>query len=420
MLQRFKAMSSWHRETTIAGGLVNRGGVRRRTVALPRFATAQRRGVVTVLTALLLVAIMGVAGLLLSSAALQLARAELQMATDAAARSAVIQLEATQSVDASRATAQDIAARFRVAGNSFALKTGEVAFGQTTRKTNGRYTFTKDASPMNSVRVQGRKTKSSLAGPVNLPFGGFVGHPNSEVSITSIAARLDYDLCLVLDRSGSMAWDLSQDRFSYPASIAHRPLIEKYFSPPEAVGSRWSVLSDCIDEFLGILATREVPAKVGLVTFASDYEFGQFQSVRVTTESDFTVNFNALMTQTQNIGTHPLIGGTDIAAGLEQARVLLTTSSEARPKTAHPAVVLFSDGIFNEGIDPVSQAASMYQSHGIVIHSVTFGAELPARQTMDQVAEVAGRGMSLHADTAAELLNSFRAIANSLPVMVTK
>jgi hypothetical protein len=39
---------------------------------------------------------------------------------------------------------------------------------------------------------------------------------------------------------------------------------------------------------------------------------------------------------------------------------------------------------------------------------------------MDTIAEVAGNGFSLHADTADELIESFRMIANSLPVLITE
>jgi hypothetical protein len=51
---------------------------------------------------------------------------------------------------------------------------------------------------------------------------------------------------------------------------------------------------------------------------------------------------------------------------------------------------------------------------------VTFGADANGRTTMDSVALNAGRGLSLHADTAAELLDSFRQLANSIPVIMTK
>ena len=79
-----------------------------------------------------------------------------------------------------------------------------------------------------------------------------------------------------------------------------------------------------------------------------------------------------------------------------------------------------SDGIFNQGSDPVQLAKIQHNTYGIVIHSVTFGADASGRATMDSVALNAGRGLSLHADTAAALLDSFRQIANSIPVIMTK
>ena len=140
----------------------------------------------------------------------------------------------------------------------------------------------------------------------------------------------------------------------------------------------------------------------------------------MTLDSDFTDQFPAIEGSIAAIGQKPVIGATDIAAGLLQAENSLLTSSQACAQTSQPVVVLFSDGIFNEGDDPVGIAQTMNSAAGIVIHSVTFGTEAQARQTMDDVANVAGNGLSLHADSADELIASFEQIANSIPVIVIK
>jgi hypothetical protein len=217
-----------------------------------------------------------------------------------------------------------------------------------------------------------------------------------------------------------MGWDLSKNLFSYPASKATRPLVENYFSLPDPTESRWGVLASCVNEFLDVLSNRNVSARVGLVTFASDYQFGSYSSQKVTTDADLSGAYTTIRTAINTIGQKPCIGATDIGAGLQQAQVVLTTSANARPKTAQPTIVLFSDGIFNQGTDPVQLAQTLHNTYGIVIHSVTFGADANGRTTMDSVALNAGRGLSLHADTAAELLDSFRQLANSIPVIMTK
>lgn len=381
---------------------------------------ADRRGAITVLTAFVLVAMLAVAGLLLSLSQLELARAELQLATDATVRSAVISMVVTQSESVARAAARDIASRHRVAGSQFMISDSDVVFGTSELQPSGAWTFSHDGSVINAAQIHGMKTASSAAGSVDLPFGGFIGFDHADTTTSAVATQLDYDIVLVLDRSGSMGWDMSQFKFSYPVAVAHRPLLENYFSPPDATGSRWAILSQAVTQFLTELSSREVPARVGLVTFASDYEFGLYVSERVTVNADLTSSHSVISTSIKSIGKIPVIGGTDIGAGLSKARELLMTSPAARPKTAFPIIVLFSDGIFTEGDDPLAIARSLYNDNGIVVHSVTFGADADARITMDEVANLAGKGLSIHADNQVELVNGFREIANSIPVILTE
>lgn len=379
-----------------------------------------RRGAIAVFTAFVLVALVAIAGLFLSLSYIELTRTELQAATDAAARSAVVRLVAEQSETQGRAAAVEIAATYRVGGVPFAIDGSQVQIGNASRGFGGGFTFAPGVSPLNAVRVTGLKSAASPAGEVELPFGNFVGRSTHSLDTMATAMRLDYDVCLVLDRSGSMAWDLTDAQFSYPGEYGQRPILENYFSPPHATQSRWAVLASAVGELVDIFQQRDVSAKVGLVTFASDYQFGKFRSQRVTRDQDLTESMNDVTNRIQVIGQSPVVGATDITAGLLEAESMLTTSPEARLRTGQPIIVLFSDGMFTEGADPVVTAAELYQSHQIVIHSVTFGADEAARDTMDRVANVAGHGLSLHANTAAELVDSFRTIAEAIPVLITE
>ncbi len=394
-----------------------------------RPARESRRGAIVVLTAFVLIAVLSVAGFLMSLSYAELANAELQAATDAAARSAIVKMVVTQSQDEARAAALDIASRHRVSGQPLLIDGLDVDFGNSQRQADGTFNFQPNQSPFNAASVSGRKTADSAAGAVDLPFGSFIGQKTFETQRAASAMRLDYDIVLVLDRSGSMAWDLSEFRFSYPANRLTRPLLENYFSPPSpfaliddanSLPSRWKVLADSVDGFLQVLVDRNVSARVALVTFASDYQFGLYSSVTVTTNSDFSENYSLIQTAMTLVGQIPLIGDTNISAGLQQGQTLLTTSPLARPKTAQPIVVLFSDGIYTEGGDPVPVAQSMNAATGTIIHCVSFGGEAAAQQTMDDIANAGGKGLSLHADTAAELVSSFEKIANSIPVIVIK
>ncbi|MBA4030317.1 MAG: hypothetical protein C0478_05410 [Planctomyces sp.] len=379
-----------------------------------------RRGAIAVLAAFVMVAILALAGFFLSLSYIELTRAELRAATDAAARSAVIRLVETQSTTQGRDAAKTIAGKFEVGGKQLLLTNSDIEFGRSSRQANGTYSFTNNGTPTNAARVFGRKTSASASGTVDLPFGGFVGAPEYSTQLSAVAMRLDYDIVIVLDRSGSMGWDLSGVEYEYPEAIRQRPFVENYFSPPDPTGSRWAILSASVNDFLTILNQRQVAARVGLVTYAGNYTFGKYSSVTVKTESDLTSDFTTITSKLNAIGQVPLIGATDIGAGLTAAQTILTTSSQARLKTGQPIIVVFSDGMFNQGVEPLGLATSAYNQSATIIHSVTFGATATGRSTMNAVTAAAGKGLSLHANTAAELTQSFKSIANAIPIVVTE
>ncbi len=74
------------------------------------------------------------------------------------------------------------------------------------------YAFTSGGTPTNSVQ---------LTGTVNPPLFITTFLPISKFTTTqvSVATRVCYDICLVLDRSASMAFDLEPKRVHHPASI---------------------------------------------------------------------------------------------------------------------------------------------------------------------------------------------------------
>ncbi len=400
--------------------------IRIRELRFPPLPKSRRRGAIAVLTAFVLVAVLAVAGFLMCLSYAELANTELQVATDAAARSAVIQLVITQSEDDARAAAVQIAGLHRVGGQSLSLDTSDVVFGKAQLQLDNTYSFQGNQTPLNAAQVSGRKMNGSPSGAVTLPLGVFIGQDTYQTQRAGTAMRMDYDIVLVLDRSASMAWDLSGVARQYPEDIADYLYQINYFSPPDPNGSRWAALSTAVNQFTQVLTSRNVSARLALVTFAGDFpppelgSTGNYTAQRVTLDSDFTPDFSGITSAITAIGQAPLLGATDITAGLQEAQTLLTSSPQARPKTAQPIVVLFSDGRYTEGADPVEIAQTMNTATGTLIHTVTFGTDASNIQDMKDVAQVAGKGLSFNANTAEELDSSFRQIADSIPVIVIK
>ena len=106
-----------------------------------------------------------------------------------------------------------------------------------TRQSNGSWDFVAGAMPYNAVRVNAERIKGSTAGPVRLLVGGMLGVHTFEPSHVATASQVDQDVVLVLDRSGSMAWDMSGVDWKYPAPLTYPAA---YCLPPHATLSRWA------------------------------------------------------------------------------------------------------------------------------------------------------------------------------------
>ncbi|MEM1063479.1 MAG: pilus assembly protein TadG-related protein, partial [Planctomycetota bacterium] len=162
-----------------------------------------------VLVALLIPVVAVLAAFAVDLAWIQLARTELRTATDAAARAGGKALSLYQDVDVARDLAIEIAARNEVTGRGLSLRPDEIEFGSgVLNRTTGRFEFTPGVARPNSVRVVGNRTGASTDGPVGLFFGQLIGLPTVDTSQVAVSTVLDRDICIVIDRSGSMGLDI--------------------------------------------------------------------------------------------------------------------------------------------------------------------------------------------------------------------
>jgi hypothetical protein len=335
-----------------------------------------------VLVALILPLYLIAAAIAINLAYMQLARAELRIATDASARAAGRTLSLTQSIDDARTAAHDAASRNLVAGQPLQLASTDIEFGINTRPDEtSPWSFAANGGvgPVNAVRVLGRKTAPSPSGAVPLFFTQVLGKEIYEPSLDSVAMQVDRDIALVVDRSGSMGGLIDIDT------------------------NKWDALVVAVDRFLASLVMTVPEERVALVWFND----------QVGSAVDLTNDYTAIRTAMDTLGPG---GSTAIGLGLEEGVATILNPLTARP-FALKTVVVMTDGIHNTGEAPDLVATREVDSHNLLIHSITFGDG--ADQTrMQAVAEIGG-GRHWHAVDQAELEASYVEIASDIPTILT-
>lgn len=371
----------------------------------------QRRGAMIVLMVFCFTITIAFAAVAVNTSFLRLARVEMKSVTDLAAKSGATYLGNSQNTTAPTTRINNVFTWNRpqfdsTLGRPDYLST-EITYGHAEVDEDGAITFTEDGTPENAVKVSASYPAMFNGSNVPVPFF-FTANPS--ISATSIAMRTDNDVCFVLDRSGSMAWDMSNEEFSYPAGGSE---LQNYYTPPHATDSRWAALRTAVEDFV-LTCEEDVPGEVriGLVSFSSEFTFGVYESERGTVHEKITRDRRAkILPAVDAIGAEPLIGDTDIGYGLSLVPSAYQ-GSQARKKTGFKTVVLFSDGVNNEGNDPVSEAATL-SAQGYTIHTVSFSDQ--ADQAMMLSIANAGGGSHYHASSADELREAFKEIARSLP-----
>lgn len=376
-----------------------------------------------VLSAVMLAMLSIIAALCMNAAYVELAKSEMRLATDASAKAASIILGLTGDETQAQTRAKQVCQKHYVAGERLQIRNVDVDFGRAIMNNNGTYTFVENQTPKNAVKVHASFVRRA-GGTAALPaLGQFLGREDFTLSQDSIAARIDNDICLVVDRSGSMAWDTTGEPYSYPGDLHGKSHIQNYFLPPHATGSRWAALNTSVNMFLDILEQNPRQPRVSLVSYSSNFAFGQFESTVSSIDQPLTANFSAIRASMTFIGSKPVMGNTNIAAGLRDGINTLAAEATSRPNSAHN-VVLFTDGVMTQGDDPVALAA-LALTQNIKVHTITFGEEtalvgedgLSGRERMAAVA-AAGGGTYYHAPDAATLNAIFAELAETLPAML--
>lgn len=379
-----------------------------------------RRGSILVLAGAAFFALVALAGLSINVAYMELVRSEQRLVTDAAAKGALVVLGQSQSPTQAKTAAKTLAALHRVAGRPVILDDSDIQIGTSAGNPNGTYSFNETSSTSsvvtNSVRVRSDLSKMAGGGVPTVMLPQLMGVTTFTSDQSAVSTRIDMDVCLVVDRSGSMAWSLGSTAFAYPGDLAGKSPIQNYFQLAHPTLSRWASLKSSVDIFNGVLNEAPIKTRVALASYSSNFTFGIWTSVVASIDQPLTTNYSSITNRMTSIATQPLIGNTNIAAGLREGVNALTDPSLMRV-TSCKAIVLLTDGILTQGDDPVALATTAREMN-IRIHTIAFSAQADVA-LMRQVAQ-AGGGQCYVAPDAASLEATFRTIAATLPNMLTE
>jgi Flp pilus assembly protein TadG len=379
---------------------------------MKRFRTKNRRltrrGAMLVLIAVCLPLCIIMAGFAINVAWMQLVRAELRTATDSASRAAAKELSLSQSTDVARARAKDAASRNKVAGAPLKLADADIEFGNSSQATElSKFVFTAGGKKPNAVRVTGQRTKGSLGGPVDMLLTGMFTTKQFQPKELAVSTQMDRDICLVVDRSGSMMWTL--------AGGSQLPSGAPDCGPPDPTRSRWGALNIALEAFLLELDKTAQDEHVALVSYSSNITQCGFTYKISDINSDLVSNYDAIRTVMKTLSSKPVKGSTAISAGIDDG-IKVLTGKKIRPFAVKTMIVM-TDGIHNLGPEPVLSAQNAAKKD-IVIHTITFSDDADIKR-MEAVAAATG-GRHFHAPTAEDLAKIFKEIASTLPVMLTQ
>jgi Ca-activated chloride channel family protein len=391
----------------------------------------RRKGAAFVLILAMLSIFVIVAAITIDFSYMQLVRAEMRAATDAAAKAGAECLARTENTAQAAQAAVDVASSNRVGGKPLNLRSTDIEFGHVSPTTSAKWEFVKDALPFNAMRINAKTGANAANAEVPLYLSSALGRASFAPNYVATAGQQEVDVCLCLDRSGSMLFDMSGDEFVYPPNnpnlssfTAWGSVWQNHLSRPHPTASRWAVLRDAIDLFLNEVGNYTPQPRTALVTWGSDYTMPIAPSTVYTASSvntplpsntgySWSTNKTNIRNAVQSLNNMPMMGGTNLSAGLDAAVAVLKGTNSSLYKSK--VVILFTDGQWNAGRDPVL-AAQDARSQGVTVHCVSM---LTSEQTvLDTIARTCG-GKYIRTTNTNELRAAFIELANSLPVVLT-
>lgn len=304
---------------------------------------------------------------------MHLVKSELRSATDAAAKASAETLARTQDTALALARGKDIAERNSVANQGLTLRDADFEFGKSELNPSGKFVFTRNGRPINSVRVNASRDRGSPDGSVPLFFGKIFNINQFEPEETATATYVQRDIVLVVDRSGSMLDD-----------------------------NKFAGLQGALGIFNATLRVSPIEERIGLASYATT----------ATQDVELTDDLTRIETALRGM---VVSGFTNISGGIDAGGQIMSRG-RSRDFVERTMIVL-TDGMQNRGRQ-ARLAAIDEVARGTTIHAITFGRDAD-RRTMQEVAQI-GSGRYFHADDNSQLGQIFREIALTLSSILTQ
>jgi len=363
-----------------------------------------RRGATMALVVLMLPALFALAALAINVAHMESVNTDIQIAVDAAVRAAGRTYTLTGDEAEALAAAQEAANRNPIGATVMSIAASDLDFGESHRASvEEPYVFNPTGSG-NAVRLTNRSFSSGSGTPVKplFPFFGSLFEIRPQRSAVSTQGVID--ICLVVDRSGSMAYSAGEVA-SYPPNPASAP-VGWEFGDPVPPNARWLDLIAAVQTFNQELQLS--PQEELLAISMYNHESA--------THRKLDLDYDGVITKLAAVSQNFTAGGTNIGQGMLEGLWAVTDPVYSRPH-ASKVIVLMTDGQHNYGTDP-GWAATQVANAGVTLYAVTFSDEAD-QWLMHHVAQTCG-GKHYHAVTAVQLKAAFREIARGLPTLLTQ
>ena len=392
----------------------------------------KRQGAILVIVLVMIVAMLTLSAFCIGVSQIQLAKTEVQIVADCSSLSATTMIgeedNHTGTYNTPTEVAKYVPTRNTIMGVTASVNDDDVVLGNARMGSNGQMVFTPNMLPQNAVKVSVGLGGSSSMQAQSLLFPFQMSRTTFALRKESISAKLEHDICVVLDRSGSMSeskypggsypyhpwWDRpAPSNMPYPwnyyAAWGWYPI---YFAHP--TDSRWGAVVGAIDPLVDSLNQTPMSEQCSLVTFGTATDAWGISYNAADTTAEPTQDYSNFSTTLADLGeSRPMWGGTQISAGMEMAIDILT-GPQSRDH-AYKTMVVLTDGVENSGSNAV-YTAGLAASSGITVHTVTF-ASSSGFQTM-QATATAGGGNAFWAPDEDALREIFADIGSAPPVAI--